>query len=577
MTLIIYLLCFALLSFLLRGWSQRFRSLLITGFNFTFAAVMFFLVQARPGMTAGEVFAAVGSALSSAPAAIAFQGNAALFGPDVSYVFFLMSLHTIRTVLVLFFRGLFVRARMKWRLLTRKTIYIVTGARKDAAWFIRDLNRCRPRSAVVYLTEQDPGEAPLDAYETGAAFLRRLKRSKSYQLLLLPAEGQHNYQRLIELEELGKQGISLRVTAFLDNELLRTEDMTFPHLDLYLLSRERMVVEDFLRQNLPLARLRQLGPPPETGHIFRPQAPFSLCLIGFGAFSREFLLQTYENTAFTTAAGVPALEVLAADSDLAGKKAAFLSDFPHMARTPGLHWLDAPVPSDALFQALSERRFHQVLIATPDTEENVCLALRLRRLFARRAPDQPQLVVALFQEDAGAVALLKSDSHVSFQQVNQCQFTYENLVVRSADRQAEELHRRYQRGSLFTPQWRELSAFTQASNRAAVWDIPNKLLLAGDTSALDPQAREALCWELAQYEHLRWNAFHFARGWLPLPLEEMTPEERAQCRTKRPGEKRHACLVDWDQLDALPQKEPGLLKRYDYENVACLFLPREEC
>ena len=57
----------------------------------------------------------------------------------------------------------------------------------------------------------------------------------------------------------------------------------------------------------------------------------------------------------------------------------------------------------------------------------------------------------------------------------------------------------------------------------------------------------------------------------------MTPEERAQCRTKRPGEKRHACLVDWDQLDALPQKEPGLLKRYDYENAACLFLPREEC
>ena len=58
---------------------------------------------------------------------------------------------------------------------------------------------------------------------------------------------------------------------------------------------------------------------------------------------------------------------------------------------------------------------------------------------------------------------------------------------------------------------------------------------------------------------------------------QLTQEELACCRTKRPGEKRHACLVDWDQLDALPQKEPGLLKRYDYENAACLFLPREEC
>ena len=51
MTLIVYLVCLALLSFLLRNWSQRFRSLLITGFNLVFAALMFFSVQVHPGMT----------------------------------------------------------------------------------------------------------------------------------------------------------------------------------------------------------------------------------------------------------------------------------------------------------------------------------------------------------------------------------------------------------------------------------------------------------------------------------------------------------------------------------------------
>lgn len=279
MTLIVYLVCLALLSFLLRNWSQRFRSLLITGFNLVFAALMFFSVQVHPGMTGGEVFALVGSILSAAPSAIAFQGDASLFGPDASYVFFLMSIYTVRAVLILFFRGLFIRIRMKWRLATRKTIYIVSGARK---------------------------------------------------------------------------------------------------------------------------------------------------------------------------------------------------------------------------------------------------------------------------------------------------------IARSADRQAEEIHQRYQHNSLFTPEWRELGSFTQASNRAAVWDIPNKLLLAGDVSGLTPQARETLFWELAQYEHLRWNAFHFARGWLPLPQEELTREEREQCRIKRPQEKRHACLVDWDQLDGLPQREPGILKRYDYENVAYLFPAAQE-
>ena len=578
MALIIYLACFALLSFLLRNWKSRFHTLLITGFNLTFAALMIFLVQVHPGMTAGEVFGLVGSALCSAPAAIMFRGNTALFGPDASYVFFLMSIYTARTVLGLFFRGLFIRARMKWRLVKRKTIYLVTGARKDVARFLQDLNRCVSHPAVVYITDQDAGDASLDAYETDPSFLQRLRKSKDYQVLLLPAEGQQNYEQLLKLEELGEAGISLRVTAFVDNELLRMEDMVFPHLDLYLLSQEQAVVQDFICQHLPLARLRQLEPAPEPGHIFRPREPFSLCVIGFDSFSREFLLQTYENTAFTTISGKPALDVLVVDRELDDKKAAFLNDFPRFARMSCVQWLDAHIPSEALFQTLSARKFHQVLVAVPDTEENIRLAIRLRRLFARCFPDQPrpQLVVALFQEDQGAVALLRSDNDVIFQQVNQRQFTCEKLIARSADRQAEEIHQRYQHNSLFSPRWRELGSFTQNSNRAAVWDIPNKLLLAGEVSALDRQAREALFWELAQYEHLRWNAFHFSRGWLPLPQEELTREEREQYRTKRPGEKRHICLVDWDQLDTLPQRKPGLLKQYDYENVAGLFPARDE-
>lgn len=47
---------------------------------------------------------------------------------------------------------------MKWRLATRKTIYIISGARKDAARFIEDLNRCRAHPAIVYLSGQEAGE-----------------------------------------------------------------------------------------------------------------------------------------------------------------------------------------------------------------------------------------------------------------------------------------------------------------------------------------------------------------------------------------------------------------------------------
>ena len=32
-------------------------------------------------------------------------------------------------------------------------------------------------------------------------------------------------------------------------------------------------------------------------------------------------------------------------------------------------------------------------------------------------------------------------------------------------------------------------------------------------------------------------------------------------------ERRHSCIVSWDELDDLPQKEKGILKSYDYNNV----------
>lgn len=116
-----------------------------------------------------------------------------------------------------------------------------------------------------------------------------------------------------------------------------------------------------------------------------------------------------------------------------------------------------------------------------------------------------------------------------------------------------------------------LGTFTQTSNRAVVWDIPNKLALAGELSGLSKEEREKVLWRLARYEHRRWNAFHYSRGWTRLPVADLSEEEREQCTTKHKKEKRHTCLVEWEELDALPQSEPGILKRYDYENVAQLF------
>ncbi len=61
---------------------------------------------------------------------------------------------------------------------------------------------------------------------------------------------------------------------------------------------------------------------------------------------------------------------------------------------------------------------------------------------------------------------------------------------------------------------------------------------------------------LAIAEHLRWNAFHFAMGYTPMSAAEL--RERAsicdkptKAIRKDAVHLRHACLVDWDELDEL--------------------------
>lgn len=252
------------------------------------------------------------------------------------------------------------------------------------------------------------------------------------------------------------------------------------------------------------------------------------------------------------------LEALIVSRNLPQCRGAFERDFPEVARDPGLSWLEHGAEEDCLFAALEQRldRLDQIFIDTGDTAQNINTALRLLRLCrpSGHVP-LPPAGGGPPRGRPGSAELLSSVDCVTFLQDNRTQFTYEELVRRRADREAQALHRRYQSNNGAAPDWQHLGTFAQASNRAVLWDIPNKLALAGDLSRLSPEEREQLCWKLARYEHRRWNAFHFSRGWVRLPVEELTEQERAQCKTKHAAERRHICLVDWDELDALPPEQ----------------------
>jgi hypothetical protein len=98
-----------------------------------------------------------------------------------------------------------------------------------------------------------------------------------------------------------------------------------------------------------------------------------------------------------------------------------------------------------------------------------------------------------------------------------------------------------------------------------------------------PPAQEVLE-VLGETEHLRWNAFHFVMGYSPMSSEEFNrrAETYMECVSKGlPGIKlskdsenrTHACLISWDALDNLSEKENSVTgqkvdyKQYDINNV----------
>ena len=99
---------------------------------------------------------------------------------------------------------------------------------------------------------------------------------------------------------------------------------------------------------------------------------------------------------------------------------------------------------------------------------------------------------------------------------------------------------------------------------------------------------EKMLENLGKTEHLRWNAFHFANGYRAMSDEEFEANAAEWRRCQEEGipstvriardtaARTHACLISWDELDALSFKVSAVTgrsvdyKQYDINNVLTL-------
>lgn len=163
-------------------------------------------------------------------------------------------------------------------------------------------------------------------------------------------------------------------------------------------------------------------------------------------------------------------------------------------------------------------------------------------------------------------------------------YQYDVLSTTALDKMAMILNHHYMGDYGKTPleDWLNCDYFSRMSCRASADFLHAMLYSVGKTQEqvikegwqLNPAQLE----NLSRTEHLRWCAFHFCMGFATMSGEEYRQrsdiyrqqKEQNGKATIRIGKnmagRTHACLVDWEELDALSQREAAVTgKNVDYK------------
>lgn len=181
--------------------------------------------------------------------------------------------------------------------------------------------------------------------------------------------------------------------------------------------------------------------------------------------------------------------------------------------------------------------------------------------------------------------VLAYDANGTVKQIHKL-YSSELLCNRNFDEKAMVLNHIYQPKTEKSPlqNWLECDYFSRQSCRAATDFIPAILRSVGkdftnfnnDDWNLSGEQIE----NLSRTEHKRWCAFHYCMGFSTMDDDEFNSRAEIYCNQilknekntirigKNMAAKTHACLISWEKLDALSQKESAITgKNIDYKQM----------
>ena len=306
---------------------------------------------------------------------------------------------------------------------------------------------------------------------------------------------------------------------------------------------------------------------------------FESVVIGFGQVGQAVMKQLVMNGQF--AGSDFSLAVFAPDFKQVGGY--IFASCPSIANNYNIKFYDYDGRSRNMYDYILARKddMNYIVICTGDNKTNNEIGGEITRYLARIGSS-----AQVYLADYSGISCL-TDGNIPPKQFPV--FSADVLCTGKIDEMAAVLNNRYCKNDKdLQVNWAECDWFSRMSSRASADFMPAMAIISGQDPAVQWSLTDTQLENLAVTEHLRWMAFHYTMGYEKMPDSVYEEREQQYIREKtlhgtgkiRVGKdttaRQHACLVPWDELDALSQRENAITggntdyKQADRDNVLAI-------
>ena len=490
--------------------------------------------------------------------------------------------------------------KLRARLNRRKNVSIIYGVSNEAVEFGQLLAE-ETGDILVYVAE-DPDvslneaisesshviRTDSNAIRGNVLFLKSLGFRKGNQKITVYAIHRDSHKNLeyarAMLESFQSRGVTVQQTSLV---IHAREDDAVKQLQVCAGQYGYGFVTVFREKDLTARLLIQKFPPCRT-MIFdencAAQNNFEALVIGFGQLGQVILRQLIMNGQFS--GSTFRADVFAPDVE--EQDGYFRNTYPGILEHYAVHFHTHDGRSRQLYAHLKDRMDHirYIVVCTEDPRLDEMIAEDLREFIIQKGKSIP-----VYQCGSQCVKY----THADTTETESYQIYHPDvLATQKLDQMAMTVNQYYQgassKGAL--EDWMVCDYFSRTSNRAYA-DFLEAVLYATGKTEEDALANR---WEftseqlenLGKMEHARWNAFHFCMGFTTMRPEEYETRTQIFLEQKHSNGKgtirigknltnrTHACLIGWDELDALSETENAITggnvdyKQMDKNNILLL-------